>query len=169
MSIRQTDTSLVPGERISQPEIQLACFKVGSQLFALDIMSIKEIIRPQKLTPVPKSPSFIEGMIHLRGDITPVADLRKRFDQPTIETNRDTRIVICSVAGKTIGLLVDEVTEVKRIQRQDITPAPQLLTSPEANYFLGVARDNDNLIMLLDLDNILSTEEKIALNSLDKV
>ena len=63
-------------------EIQLACFRVGEEMYALDIMRIKEIIRPQKLTPVPKAPRFIEGVINLRGAVIPVVDLRKRFDQP---------------------------------------------------------------------------------------
>src|SRR5210317_252151 len=105
-------------------EIQLACFRVGTELYALDIMKIKEIIRPQKLTAIPKAPSFIEGVINLRGAVIPVADMRKRFDQPISKENRKNRIVICSLAGKIIGLLVDEVTEVKRYRRQEIAPAP---------------------------------------------
>ncbi|NIQ10356.1 MAG: purine-binding chemotaxis protein CheW, partial [Gammaproteobacteria bacterium] len=103
----------------------LACFRIGAELYALDIMRIKEIIRPQKLTPVPKAPSFIEGVINLRGAVIPVADLRKRFDQPVGAETRKNRIVICSLVGKIIGLLVDEVTEVKRYGRKEIAPAPQ--------------------------------------------
>ncbi len=147
-------------------EIQLACFKVGSELYALDIMRIKEIIRPQKLTPVPKAPSFIEGVINLRGAVIPVADMRKRFDQPINTENRKNRIVVCSLAGKVIGLLVDEVTEVKRFGRNEIAPAPQFIKGPQADYFLGVARRDDDLIMLIDLEKVLSTDEKIELQKL---
>ena len=149
-------------------EIQLACFKVGSELYALDIMKIKEIIRPQKLTPSPKAPSFIEGVINLRGAVIPVADMRKRFDQPISEETRKNRVVISSLAGKIIGLLVDEVTEVKRFGRKEIAPAPQFIKGPQADYFLGVARRDDDLIMLIDLEKVLSTDEKIALQNLNQ-
>ena len=147
-------------------EVQLACFKVGAELYALDIMRIKEIIRPQKLTPIPKAPSFIEGVINLRGSVIPVADMRKRFDQPINAENRKNRIVICSLAGRVIGLLVDEVTEVKSFSRKEIAPSPQFIHGAQADYFLGVARRDDDLIMLIDLEKVLSTEEKIELRTL---
>ena len=164
MSIRAGEMSLADSEeKPLRQEVQLACFKVGPELYALDIMKIKEIIRPQKLTAIPKAPSFIEGVINLRGAVIPVADLRKRFDQPIGQENRKNRIVICSLSGKIIGLLVDEVTEVKRFGRQQIAPAPQFIKGPQADYFLGVARSDDALIMLIDLEKVLSSNEKIEL------
>ncbi|MCF6239327.1 MAG: chemotaxis protein CheW [Candidatus Marinimicrobia bacterium] len=153
-------------EKELRQEIQLACFKVGSELYALDIMKIKEIIRPQKLTPIPKAPSFIEGVINLRGVVIPVADMRKRFDQPSSEVNSKNRVVVCSLGGRMIGLLVDEVTGVKRYGRKEIAPAPQFIKGPQAAYFLGVARCDDDLIMLIDLEKILSSDEKIELQKL---
>ena len=153
---------------VSRQEIQLACFRVGAEMYALDIMKIKEIIRPLKLTPVPKAPEFIEGVINLRGAVIPVADMRKRFDQPVTENDRKNRIVICSLAGKIIGLLVDEVSEVRRYTRQEIAPAPQFLKGPEAEFFLGVARRGDDFIMLVDLEKVLSSNETIALNKLSE-
>ena len=170
MTLRSADTSLtVPDEKVLRQEVQLACFRIGSELYALDIMRIKEIIRPQKLTPIPKAPSFIEGVINLRGVVIPVADLRKRFDQPISEANRKNRIVVCSLSGRIIGLMVDEVTEVKRFGRQDIAPAPQFIDGPEAHYFLGVARRDEDLIMLIDLEKVLSSDEKIELQKLDNI
>ena len=153
-------------EKELRQEIQLACFKVGSELYALDIMKIKEIIRPQKLTPIPKAPSFIEGVINLRGAVIPVADMRKRFDLPIDEDTRKNRIVICSLAKRNIGLLVDEVKEVKRFTRKEIAPSPQFIQGAQADYFLGVARRDDDLIMLVDLEKVLSSEEKIELHKL---
>ena len=168
MTLRNTDTSLTtPDEKALRQEVQLACFRIGSELYAIDIMRIKEIIRPQKLTPIPKAPSFIEGVINLRGVVIPVADLRKRFDQPISEANRKNRIVVCSLSGRIIGLMVDEVTEVKRFGRQEIAPAPQFIDGPEAHYFLGVARRDEDLIMLIDLEKVLSSDEKIELQKLD--
>ena len=170
MTLRNDDISLtVPDKKVLREEIQLACFRIGSELYALDIMRIKEIIRPQKLTPIPKAPSFIEGVINLRGVVIPVADLRKRFDQPISEANRKNRIIVCSLTGRIIGLMVDEVTEVKRFGRQEIAPAPQFIDGPEANYFLGVARRDEDLIMLIDLEKVLSSDEKIELQKLANV
>jgi purine-binding chemotaxis protein CheW len=170
MMMQNEETAMAqPESKDARQEVQLACFRVGPELYALDIMRIKEIIRPQKLTPVPKAPSFIEGVINLRGAVIPVADLRKRFDQPTYDTNRKNRIVICSLAGKIIGLLVDEVTEVKRFGRHEIAPAPQFIKGPQADYFLGVARRDDDLIMLINLEKVLSTEELIELQSIGNV
>lgn len=167
MATRNVDISpATPDSKVYRQEIQLACFRVGSELYALDIMKIKEIIRPQKLTPVPKAPAFIEGVINLRGAVIPVADMRKRFDQEAGGETRKNRIVICSLAGRIIGLLVDEVTEVKRYGRHEIAPAPQFIKGAQADYFLGVARRGEELIMLIDLEKILSSEEKLDLQTL---
>jgi len=156
-----------PAETMERHDIQLACFRVGNELYALDIMQIREIIRPQKLTTVPKAPRFIEGVINLRGAVIPVADLRKRFDHPITSDARKNRVIICSVAGKIVGLLVDEVLEVRRYGRQDVAPSPQFLKGPEAEFFLGVARRGDDLVMVVDLDRILSSDEKIALTRME--
>lgn len=139
-------------------EIQLACFRIGEEKFALDIMRIKEIIRPVRLTPVPKAPEFIEGVINLRGVVIPIVDLRKRFDQPA-EIGRKTRIIICRVSAKLIGMIVDEVTEVRRYTRQDIEPIPHLLKSRKSEFFPGVCRRGDDLVLLLDLEKVLSGEK----------
>lgn len=144
-------------------EIQAACFRLAGELYALDIRRIKEVIRPQKVTPVPKSPPFIEGVINLRGMVVPVIDLRKRFSLPRPNDDRRARIIICVVERKCIGLLVDEATEVCRFSRQDVRPASPFLGGAEAEFILGVCRQGENLIMLLDLDRLLSARETAAL------
>jgi len=149
-------------------EIQLACFRIGTEMYALDILRIKEIIRPQRLTPVPKAPAFIEGVINLRGVVIPVIDLRKRFDQPNTDSDRKTRVIICSLAGKILGLMVDEVAEVRRYSRKEVQPAPKFLKGKGAEFFLGVCRRDDDLVMLLDLERILSSDEKIDLDKIEK-
>jgi purine-binding chemotaxis protein CheW len=147
-------------------EIQLACFRIGAEMYALDIMRIKEIIRPQRLTPVPKAPSFIEGVINLRGAVVPVVDLRKRFELPATAPERRTRILVCALAGKIIGLMVDEVAEVRRYTRQEVQPAPQFLRSQGSGFFLGVCRRDEQLVMLIDLEKILSSDERIDLEAI---
>ncbi len=144
-------------------EVQLACFRVGTEIYALDILRIKEIIRPQKLTPLPKAPPFLEGVINLRGSVIAVVDLRKRFDRQAVNDGRKTRIIISALSGKMIGLMVDEVSEVRRYSRQEIQPAPQFLAGKGAEFFLGVCRREEDLVMVLNLEKILSSDEKIEL------
>jgi len=144
-------------------EIQLACFRIGTELYALDIMRIREIIRPQRLTAVPRAPAFIEGVINLRGVVIPVVDMRRRFGQEISAESRHNRVIICNVIGRILGLVVDEVVEVRRFTREEVQPAPQFLKGKGAEFFLGVCRRNDELIMVLDLEKILSSEEQIDL------
>lgn len=153
----------------SVAEIQAACFRLAGEMYALDIRRIREVIRPQKVTPVPKSPAFIEGVINLRGMVVPVIDLRRRFSLPLPSDDRRARIIICVVERKTIGLLVDEATEVCRFSRQEVRPASPFLGGAEAEFILGVCRQGENLIMLLDLDRLLSSGESSALASIPSV
>jgi purine-binding chemotaxis protein CheW len=146
-------------------EAQLAVFRVGAEMYALDIMRIREIIRPQKLTSVPNAPPFIEGVINLRGAIIPVLDLRKRFGQP-MEINRKSRVVVCVLQGKSIGLIVDEVHEVRRCTRQDIQPPPQYMRGRGTEVFLGVCGRGEELVMIIDLERVLSSGERFELESI---
>ncbi len=147
-------------------QIQLACFRIGEETYALDIMRIKEIIRPMKLTSVPRAPSFIEGVINLRGAVIPIVDLRKRFDLQARSSDRKVRVIICSLSGRILGLIVDEVFEVRRYGRQEIQPAPHFLKGKGAEFFLGVCRREEELVMILDLEKVLSSDEKIDLEKI---
>ena len=160
-------TNFAENEQQGVQEVQLACFRVGAELYALDIMRIREIIRPQRLTPVPKAPAFIEGVINLRSAVIPIIDLRKRFDQVTQENTRKTRVIICALSGRIVGLIVDEVSEVRSYTRNEIQPAPHYLSGKGADFFLGVCRRGDDLAMLLDLEKILTSDEKINLDRID--
>lgn len=140
-------------------EIQVACFRLKDDLYAVDIMRIKEIIRPQKLTPLPHAPSFIDGIINLRGAVIPVVDLRKRFDMPAREVTMQTRLLIVRLSGQTLGLVVDDVTEVITIPVNDIKPPPAVSDGLIENHLLGVCLSGDDLVMLLDIDRLLTTNE----------
>lgn len=144
-------------------EIQLACFRLADALYAVDIMRIKEIIRPQKLTMVPNAPVCVEGMINLRGLVIPIVDLRKRFGLPPLAENRKTRVIICALAGKFVGLMVDEVVEVRRYARHEVKPAPKFIQGKTAGLFLAVCQRESDLVMLVDLERILTLDEIGAL------
>jgi len=117
---------------------QLCTFRVGGEDYALDIMRLREIITPLPVTPVPRAPAFVEGVIRLRGDVIPVLDLRRRLGLPVTSPTRKTKVLIVLVAGRRLGLVVDEVTEVLRIPRAEIRPAPGLVEGGGPRFFLGV-------------------------------
>lgn len=147
-------------------EIQVACFRIGMDLYAVDIMRIKEIIRPQKLAGLPKVPSFIEGVINLRGMVIPVVDMRKRFDLSDCTITSLTRLLIVKVAGQLLGLVVDDVIEVVTVPVKDIKPPPHVSHLCDADCLIGVCLVRDEMVLLLNLDKVLSSSETDALGSL---
>ena len=148
---------------------QLVAFGVADGDYAVDIMRIKEIINPVPVTPMPKAPPFIEGVIELRGAILPIVDVRKRFDLPTTAPPRATKYLIVSVdLGEhraIVGLVVDRVSEPLRVPKSDIKPAPRLSVSERA-YFTGVVAHHGKMLMVLDVDALLSSAEKLTLSGL---
>jgi purine-binding chemotaxis protein CheW len=148
-------------------EIQVACFQLDEDIYAVDIMRIKEIIRPQKLATLPKSPSFVEGVLNLRGAVIPVIDLRKRFDMPPRGIGQNSRLLIIALAGCVIGIAVDEVTEVITIPVANIKPPPHLTQGVGAEYLLGVCLALDSLIMLLNPDRLLTGRETAELGNME--
>ncbi len=145
---------------------QLACFYVGAQQYALDIMRIKEIINPVPIAKVPNAPEFIEGVIELRGAFFAVIDLRRRFGLEAGPLTRESKIIVVTLAGQNIGLVVDRVLEVRRIAKRDIGAAPELALGPGSQFGAGVMKWDREIVMLLDLDQVLSMAEKSALAGL---
>ncbi|MDT8421145.1 MAG: chemotaxis protein CheW [Desulfuromonadales bacterium] len=148
------------GQRYAE-QVKFACLRVGDGFYALDIMCIREIIRPLPITPIPKAPLFIDGIINLRKAVIPIVDLRRRFDLPVADQGSLQRMVICAVAGRMVGLVVDEVTEVRSCLRDDIQPAPFYLSGDSTRFFPGVCRSGEQTLMLIDLKKILSSDQRI--------
>ncbi|MBI5235781.1 MAG: chemotaxis protein CheW [Deltaproteobacteria bacterium] len=143
--------------------LQLVTFRLGQEEFSLDILKVQEIIRHMELTRVPRTPDFVEGVINLRGRVIPVLDLRKRFGLPGAEDTSATRIIVVEVSGVTVGLKVDGVSEVLRINADTVEPPPALVTNIESDYIKGVGKLDNRLLILLDVSKILSRSEKDAL------
>jgi purine-binding chemotaxis protein CheW len=150
----------------SADQLQLVSFTVGDELFAVDILSVQEINRMMELTKVPQSSDGIEGVINLRGRIIPILDLRVQFGLASSGLDENSRIVVVEVRGNTVGFIVDSVHEVLRIDRSIIEPTPRMTTSIDSSYVDGVAKLEDDLLILLDLNNLLSNE---ALNKLSNI
>lgn len=119
-------------------EVQLCTFRVGGEDYALDIMRVREIIHPLPITPVPRAPAFVEGVIRLRGEVIPVVDVRKRFGLPLAAPGPRTKYLVVRVAGRRLALVVDEISEVLRVRRSDLRPAPELVGLDAPRFFLGV-------------------------------
>jgi purine-binding chemotaxis protein CheW len=157
---------------IVEEQAQLVTFRVGAEDYGLDIESITEVIRPLKITPLPKMPIFVEGVINLRGVIIPVVDLRKRFELAAVrDDTRKKRMIITqgafgSGSGKSrglLGLVVDSVEEVIFVPKRDIEAAPAAATSASADFISGVGKVRDRLIIILDIRKILSQQERAEL------
>ena len=143
---------------------QLVSFNLGTEEFGVDIGAVQEIVRMPEITKVPRSPDFVEGVVNLRGKIIPVVDLRKRFRLPVGEATKSTRIIIVTIGGKTVGMIVDAVSEVLRLDAASVEPTPEMVASAIDSAFLkGIAKLDGRLLILLDLDLILDQEEAQAL------
>jgi purine-binding chemotaxis protein CheW len=147
-------------------ERQLVVFDLGSEHFGVNINIVDGIIKMQKITSVPRSPDFVEGITNLRGAVLPVIDLRKRLHMPVTETTHDTRIVVVNMDSTKIGMIVDAVTEVLTIEDDIVEPPPPMVTSVETSFITGIAKVDDRLVILLDLAKVLSSGEKEALSGL---
>jgi purine-binding chemotaxis protein CheW len=140
--------------------VQLTAFRVGEEEYVVDIMRVREIIRPLPITKVRKGPTFVEGVINLRGEVIPVIDLRRRFELPAEETPTR-KIVILTVEGRVLGLVVDAVTEVVRVTRSAIRVAPGLFDDHQAPYFLGVCHYKNRTLLLLNVKSVVASDESI--------
>jgi purine-binding chemotaxis protein CheW len=150
--------------------LQLVSFVVAGEEFGVDILKVQEIIRPVAITRVPHAPAFVVGVINLRGRIIPVIDLRTRFGLPPRERDKDTRIIVVELSDAVVGFMVDAVHEVLRVPRETIEPPPELAVGIDAHYLTGVAKLEDRLLILLDLEEVLTTGERSLLEaSVDRV
>jgi len=144
-------------------DFQLVTFKLGDEEFGVDILNVQEIIRMVDITVVPKMPPYMEGVINLRGKVIPVVNLRKRFHKPPAEEDKDTRIVVVTLDGTTVGLLVDSVSEVLRLSEDVVEPPPPAMEGGmESEYIKSVGRLEDRLLILLDLEKIFLRDGELV-------
>jgi purine-binding chemotaxis protein CheW len=150
-------------ERQVSGEEQVVVFTLGQEAYGVDIGRVQEIIRRPQITRVPGAPGFVEGVINLRGKVIPVVELRQRFGLPPVETTGEGRIVVVEVNGNTVGMGVDGVSEVLRVPLSAEEPPSPIVTGIDSAYLRGIAKIADRLVILLDLDRILTVQEQGAL------
>ncbi len=134
--------------------LQFIGFKLDGEDYAVAIKKIREIILLKPITRVPQSPPDVEGLINLRGNVIPLINLRKRFGLTPRPFDDETRTIVISVHDKTIGCIVDEVTEVMRVAAEQIQPVPVSITAAARMYIEGLAKIDDRLLIILDLDKL---------------
>ena len=146
---------------------QIVAFSLGSETYGVDISQVGEIIPIQKIVPVPRAPEFVEGIINLRGKVIPVLDLRKHFGFEKKERDEEQKIVLAESHGESIGVIVDSVSSVLRIQEDSIEPPASVIKGEGVDYIAGICKMNSSLIVLLDLTRIISDAESRSLKEVD--
>ncbi|MGB0714951.1 MAG: chemotaxis protein CheW [Phycisphaerae bacterium] len=143
---------------------QIVSFCLGDEEYGVNIMNVQEVILVGKITPLPRVPSHICGLINLRGHVIPIIDLRKKFELPPTEPSEHSRIIILNVIGKTMGVTVDAVHEVLRVNQTDIEPPPEALLGSAEEYLQGLVRFDSKLLVLLDIQKIVEAESDVVSN-----
>jgi purine-binding chemotaxis protein CheW len=142
---------------------KLVTFRLGEDLFAADIHSVERVLRYAAPTAVPDMPPYIEGVMDYQGRVLPIVNLRLRFELPPAPVASETRTLVLNVAGEWIGVVVDAVTEVASYDKAAMSAPPKLFRGLSAEYLKGIVRRGDRLVIFLDVDHLLASSERIAL------
>ena len=148
--------------RGDNPIIQLVGFRLDNEDYAIAITKIQEIILMKPITRIPQVPEFIEGLINLRGSVIPIVNLRKRFGLPPREVDDETRTIVVNIHDKTVGCIVDAVTQVMRINRDQIQPPPLSFLAISHQYIAGLARLEDRLLIILDIERLFDEQSAVV-------
>jgi len=145
-------------------------FKLANETYGIEILKVQEIIGLMSITSIPRTPNFVRGVINLRGKVIPVIELRKKFDMETVEDTDHTCIIVVQVVGAngpiTMGVIVDEVSEVVDISENQIEPAPSFGASIDTAFIMAMGKLGEAVVILLDIDKVLTANEIQSLSSL---
>jgi len=158
-------TAMVPVKKgeSNNELIQLVSFNLGAEEYAVEVLKVREIIRMTVITHIPNTPPSVEGIINLRGKVIPIISLRNRFSMSGAENDQHTRIMVMDIAGKLMGFIVDGVSEVIRISSAEIQAPPSMVAGGvDQDFICGVIRHADQLLLMLQLDRMFSSDEQEA-------
>ena len=141
------------------PIQQWAIFRLDNESYGINVMQVQEVLRYTEIAPVPGAPPYVLGIINLRGNVVTVIDTRSRFALPNAETTDQTRIVIIEAESQVVGILVDSVAEVVYLRQSEIETTPNVGNDESAKFIQGVCHKNDELLILVDLEKLMSDEE----------
>ena len=143
-------------------------FILGSEVYGIEILKVREIIKLMDITAVPRTPDYLKGVINLRGKVIPIVDLRSKFSMPEIEHTQETCIIVAEVNQTSIGIIVDSVSEVSNINSEEIEEAPHLGQNIDTDFILGLGKTKERIVILLDIELVLSSEDLETVGQLAK-
>jgi len=147
---------------------QLVTFQLGEELYGVNIMDVKEIVRVQTIRPIPNAPTYVEGIFNLRSEIIPIINLHKRFHLRKLLTSEEDELlsgfVILDIDGMKLGIIIDRISRVVTVEKEDIQPPPQMFSGIGAEYIEGVVRQENGYLILLEIRDLFNPKElqKIA-------
>lgn len=148
------------------PVLQWVTFRLEDETYGINVMQVREVLRYNEIAPVPGAPHFVLGIINLRGNVVTVIDTRERFGLPTSEVTDNTRIVIIEAEDQVVGIMVDAVAEVVYLRASEIESAPHVGNDDNARFIQGVSHKGEELLILVDLDKMLTEEEWAEIHEL---
>ena len=148
-------------------EKQYVIFKLGSEEYGIEITNVREITEYSESTKVPNSYDFIDGIINLRGNVVPVINLKKRFNLEETKINNNSRVIIISVADKQVGFIVDDASQVLTLDEKDIEETPEIISGVDKKYIVGIGKKEEKIIILLNLEAILSENERKKIKEIE--
>lgn len=163
-----SQTQIVSQDQGDGAVLQWVTFKLGKETYGINVMQVKEVLRYSEIAPVPGSPEYVIGIINLRGNVVTVVDTRCRFGMESVDVTEQSRIVILEGEEQTIGILVDSVAEVVYLKASEIDLAPSVGTEESARFIQGVCNRDNELLILIDLNKLMSeTDLGDSQNSMD--
>lgn len=144
--------------------LQFVTFRIDGRRYAADILKVQEINNIKEITPVPNAPDYVEGAVNLRGKVIPVLNLRKKFHFEPLPLNEQTKIIVISIKGVTMGLIVDAVSDVLRVPADVVEPPPPVATGAKSDFIRGIAKLADGLVIVLDVDRLLDDGEAVSVS-----
>lgn len=141
------------------PMLQWVTFRLDNETYGINVMQVQEVLRHTEIAPVPGAPGYVLGIVNLRGNVVTVIETRQRFGLAPAEVTDQTRIVIIEAERQVVGILVDSVAEVVYLRQSEIETAPNVGTDESARFIQGVCNKNDELLILVDLDRLMTDDE----------
>ncbi|PCS22010.1 chemotaxis protein CheW [Candidatus Enterovibrio escicola] len=154
-----SQVSEVQKENVSDEILQWVTFQLENETYGINVMQVREVLRYSEIAPVPGAPDYVHGIINLRGNVVTVIDTRSRFGLIQGELSDNTRVIVIEAGSQVIGIMVDSVAEVVYLKTSEIDTTPSVGTDESAKFIQGVSNRNGNLLILVDLNKLLSDEE----------
>lgn len=144
--------------------VQIVCFKIGNEEYGIDILQVQEILKVLKITKLPKSKAHILGVMDLRGKVIPIIDLGKKFGIIS-DLNDASRAIVVDIDGKQVGLAIDSVSHVVKVNNNEIEPPPPVVKGISGKYIVGIAKLETGFVVILDINQIFTSEEILSLDA----